>query len=192
MIQIDLPVAVGVGSLMAHAAQRQIAASVPRLPKGVLTRVIAFHCIAFAWPPMYLLIYYFGFETSHMWWHADTMWSYPWLPPTFFVALIAANIAGFALGARFVRAGKPSRALLVFAATSVFATAWVLSMPDRTMTLGTYSDWKAGIAPAASTDSTFMTFVTVVMVGYTFGATLLYRSLKRDGIRQALGQPSAP
>jgi hypothetical protein len=181
MIQIDLPVAVGVGSLMAHAAQQQIVSRKPGALKSVLTKVIGFHCIAFAWPPMYLLIYYFGFETSHMWWHHDTMWSYPWLPPSFFVALIAANIGGFFLGVRFVRAGHPGRALALFFATVAFATGFVLSMPDRTMTLGTYKDWAAGTAPPASSDPTFMTFVTVVMVGYTAGAWLVCRWLKREG-----------
>lgn len=183
MIQVDLPVAFGMGSLMAHAAQRQIASAQPAAEAKAFTKVILFHSVAFMWPPLYLLVFYFGFETSHMWWHADSVLAYPWLLPAFFLALFGANIAGYALGARFVRAGRAGLALVVFGATTVFCTAWIFLQPDRTMTLGTYRDWQAGTAPAASSDPAFMTFVTVLIVGYSAGAWLLYRSLRRDGAR---------
>lgn len=180
MIQVDLPVAFGVGSLMAHAAQRQIASGQPAAIARAFNKVVLFHSVAFMWPPLYLLVFYFGFETSHMWWHGDSVLDYPWLLPVFFLALFGANIAGFKLGARFVRAGHAGRALAVFGATSVFCTAWILLQPDRTMTLGTYRDWQAGTAPPASSDPAFMAFVWIVIVGYSAGAWLLYRALRRD------------
>ncbi len=180
MIQVDLPVAFGMGSLMAHAAQRQIAAGKPEPIARAFYNNMLFHSVAFMWPPLYLLVFYFGFETSHMWWTADSVLSYPWLLPAFFLALFYANIAGFKLGAHFVRAGHAGRALAVFAATTVWCTGWIFLQPDRTMTLGTYRDWQAGTAPPASSDPSFMTFVTMLIVGYSVGAALLYRSLRRD------------
>ena len=166
---------------MAHAAQRQIASGQPAAMARALIKVVLFHCVAFMWPPLYLLVFYFGFETSHMWWTADSVLAYPWLLPAFFLALFSANIAGYELGARFVRAGHAGRALAVFGATSVFCGAWIFLQPDRTLTLGTYRDWQAGIAPPASSDQAFMTFVMVLIVGYSAGAWMLYRSLRRDG-----------
>jgi len=180
MIQVDLPVAFGMGSLMAHAAQRQIASGHPAAMGRAFLKVVLFHCVAFMWPPLYLLVFYFGFETSHMWWTEDSVLAYPWLLPAFFLALFSANIAGYQLGAHFVRAGRASRALMVFGATTVFSTLWIFLQKDRTMTLGTYRDWQAGTAPPASSDPAFMSFVTVLIVGYSAGAWLLYRSLRRD------------
>ena len=173
--------AFGVGSLMAHAAQKQLATRKAADVTRAFAKVLIFHSVAFMWPPIYLLVFYFGFETSHMWWHADSVTAYPYLLPAFFLALFAANILGWGVGARFVRAGQASRAFLVFVAAVVFTMAWIVFLPDRTMTLGTYSDWQAGTAPPASSDPSFMAFVTVVIVGYSAGAWALYRSLRRDG-----------
>jgi len=181
VIQVDLPVAFGVGSLMAHAARTQIASGQPAAVASAFNKVLVFHSVAFMWPPLYLLVFYFGFETSHMWWHADSVLAYPWLLPAFSLALFGTHVAGFQLGARFVRAGQASRALMVFGATSVFCAAWIFLQRDRTLTLGTYADWQAGIAPPASSDAAFLAFVWVLMVGYSAGAWMLYRSLRRDG-----------
>jgi len=183
MIQVDLPVALGVGSLMAHAAQRQIASRQPAAINRAFAKVLIFHSVAFMWPPMYLLVFYFGFETSHMWWHGDSVLAYPWLLPAFFLALFAANVVGFGIGARFVTAGRATWALLLWVAMVAFTIGWIFLLPDRTMTLGTYRDWQAGVAPPGSSDPSFMTFVTVVMVGYSDGALLVYRSLRRDGAK---------
>jgi hypothetical protein len=180
MIQVDLPVAFGMGSLMAHAAQRQIASGEAGAIARAFNKVLLFHSVAFMWPPLYLMVFYFGFETSHMWWHADSVMAYPWLLPAFFLALLGVHIAGFKLGAKFIRAGHASRALMVFGATSVFCVAWIMLQRDRTLTLGTYQDWLAGTAPAASTDSGFMAFVIALIVGYSAGAWMVYRSLRRE------------
>ena len=181
MIQVDIPMAFGVGSLMAHAAQKQLLTRKPDLEMQALAKVMIFHVIAFMWPPVYLLVYYFGFETSHMWWHQDSVLAYPWLFPAFFLVLFVANYFGFKLGGRFVRSGNAKRALMVFGAAVLFTTLWIVLQPDRTMTLGTYRDWQNGTAPAASSDTGFMIFVTIIIVGYTAGVWLVCRSLKRDG-----------
>jgi hypothetical protein len=173
--------ALGVGSLMAHAARRQITSKQTGEVSRAFAKVLIFHSVAFMWPPIYLLVFYFGFETSHMWFHGDSVADYPWLLPTFFLALFASNVAGFALGSRFVRQGTPRNALILFGACVLFTCGWILALPDRTMTLGTYSDWAAGTAPAASSDPAFMAFVSVVMVGYTAGAWMVVRSLEKDG-----------
>jgi hypothetical protein len=190
MIQVDLPVALGVGSLMAHAAQRQILSKQPAALNDAFAKVVIFHFVAFSWPPMYLLVFYFGFETSHMWWHEDSVLAYPWLLPVFYLALFLANLAGFAIGAKLVSAGRATWALLLWLATVLFTVGWVLLLPDRTMTIGTYRDWQAGIAPPGSSDPTFLWFVIVVMVGYSAGVWLVYRSLRRDGLAAA-GAPGS-
>lgn len=181
MIQVDLPVAFGMGTLMAHAAQRQIASGEPAAVAKAFNKVLVFHSVAFMWPPIYLMVFYFGFETSHMWWHGDSVLEYPWLLPMFSLALFGVHILGFRLGASFVRAGKASRALLVFGASTVFCTAWIFLQTDRTLTLGTYRDWVNGVAPPASSDPAFLTFVYSLIVAYSAGAWILYRSLRRDG-----------
>jgi len=181
VIQVDLPMAFGAGALLANAARRQLVAEKPSLYGRALSKVMAFHALTFLWPPLYLLVFYFGFETSHMWWHGDSVLDYPWLLPAFFIALWGANIGGFAFGASLVRQGRAAVTWWVWGAAVVFTVGWIVLQPDRTMTLGTYRDWQAGTAPWARTDPSFMYFVSFVMAFFTIALVYVYRSLWRDG-----------
>ena len=93
------------------------------------------------------------------------------------------NLAGFAVGARFVRAGRPQLAVILYLVMVAFCLAWIFLQPDRTMTIGTYADWQRGAAPAGSTDPFFMKFVVGLIVGYSAGLWLVFRSISRDGAR---------
>jgi len=181
MIQVDLPMAFGTGTLLANAARRQLSTGQSAHYFQALSKVVIFHSLTFLWPPLYLLVFYFGFETSHMWWHGDSVLEYPWLLPAFFLALFMASIGGFAVGARLVRQGREKMTWAIWGAAVLFTTGWIVLQPSRAMTLGTYADWQAGTAPWASTDASFMTFVIFVMGLFTAGLIYVYRLLWRDG-----------
>ena len=55
-------------------------------------------------------------------------------------------------------------------------------MPDRTMTIGTYAQWKAGTAPWGSSDPAFMRFVYGLIISYTLGLIWVYRAIRKAGL----------
>lgn len=184
MIQVDLPIAFGAGSLMAHAARRQLLYADKHdgpIAKALML-VIIFHTLFFLWPPLYLLVYYFGFETSHMWFHGDSIMDYPWLFPVVFLMLYLMKFCGFIVGSYFVRHGRPKYSVVVYVLAVAFCMGWIFLQPDRTMTLGTYSDWKAGTAPWGSSDPSFMRFVYGLIGSYTLGLIWVYRAIRKAGL----------
>lgn len=74
MVQIDVPVAFAIGSLFADAASRQLQSGQPTAYDRTLALNNLFHIFFFSWIPIYFLLNYFGWETTHMWWHADSGW----------------------------------------------------------------------------------------------------------------------
>ena len=184
MIQVDIPIAFGAGSLLAHASQRQLLYADKHngpIAKALML-VIIFHTMFFLWPPLYLLVYYFGFETSHMWFHGDSIMSYPWLFPVVFLVLYLMKIFGFIAGSYCVRHGRPKYALVIYVAAVAFCLGWIFLMPDRTMTIGTYAQWKAGTAPWGNSDPAFMRFVYGLIISYTLGMIWVYRAIRKAGL----------
>ena len=81
MVQIDIPMAFGLGSFFAGAARDKIAAGDATACWRALAKSLVFQCLFVFWLPLYLLVNYFGFQTTHMWWHGDSLADYPWLLP---------------------------------------------------------------------------------------------------------------
>ena len=85
MVQIDVPVAFGIGSLFADAAYRQLQTgqALPFYRTLVINNI--YQIFFFSWIPVYFMLNYFGWETTHMWWHADSVTAYPFFTPIFIV-----------------------------------------------------------------------------------------------------------
>ena len=186
MLQVDLPVAFGSGTLLAAALERRAGArSWPYLYQKGLARNLIFQTLCALWLPVYLLINYFGFQTSHMFWERDSLIDYPTLLPLFLILYFTTNIAGFMTGAWLVVQGRARVARLIFVAAFTYFALWIASQPYRTLSLGTFGEWRAGTAPWIWTDRWFMGVLAVGAVVFFFGITGTYRSLQRDAMNAA-------
>jgi uncharacterized membrane protein len=179
MVQIDVPIALGIGSLFADAAHKQLQIGRAEYYFRTFAANNIFQIFFFSWIPVYFLMNYFGWETTHMWWEADTVDAYPYYMPVFLVVFFAAANLGFLLGNRLVRAGKLWANRAVYLGILAYSAIWILAQVDRTFKLGTYSDWVVGNAPWFYQDRTFLfmlAFTVVVWAGALAHFTLRLRA----------------
>jgi hypothetical protein len=181
MVQIDIPVAFGTGSLFAAAVEKGLRSEKSGyFYQRALAASLVFQLVLVVWLPVYLLIAHFGFQTSHMWWTGTSITEYPWLLPGFLTAYFVANIAGFHVGARLVRQGRTRAPWLLFAGGFVFFGAWMALQPYRTLTLGTYAEWEARAARWIWTDPGFVGLLMGAMVVFFVALHIVYRALQRE------------
>jgi hypothetical protein len=177
MVQIDVPICIGLGSVFAHAARERLATGTREPYLDALSRTLLFHVFFNGWVPIWLLVYHFGFQTSHMWWHADSVAAYPWFIPIFWLLITACTVGGFAAGARLVRAGRADANRALFSSMFVLAFLWIAVQPGRTLRLGTYAQWLAGDTPWMWQDASFIGFVIVITVAWAIGLAVSCRAL---------------
>jgi hypothetical protein len=181
MVQIDIPVAFGTGSLFAAAVQQGLRSEKSRyFYQRALAANLVFQLMLVVWLPVYLLIAHFGFQTSHMWWTGTSITEYPWLLPAFLALYFVANIAGFHVGARAVQQGRTRLPWLLFAGGFLFFGAWMAFQPYRTLTLGTYAEWEARSARWIWTEPSFVGLLTGAMVVFFVALHFVYRRLERE------------
>ncbi len=191
MVQIDIPVAFGTGSLFAAAVEKGLRSERSGyFYQQALAVNLVFQLLLVVWLPVYLLIAHFGFQTSHMWWTGSSITEYPWLLPGFLLTYFVANIAGFHVGARLVRQGRPRAPWLLFAGGFAFFGAWMAFQPYRTLTLGTYAEWDARAARWIWTDPGFVGLLMGAMVVFFVALHFVYRALQREAASAAAGRQS--
>lgn len=181
MVQIDIPVAFALGGLHADAARAQLATGKSAPLWRTLARDLLFFGVFASWLPLQLLVRHFGFETSHMWWHEDSVLAYTLFIPAFMTLYFASNVAGFAAGVALVRAERVNLNRVVIAACLLFATGWVFLQKDRTLVLGTYREWRAGAAPPISSDPGLVWTLVIFGVVFTVALVVAYRRIRREG-----------
>jgi hypothetical protein len=190
MVQVDIPFAFGVGSLFAAAVQPAV--STGRLwcmRQRALAANLVFQVVFAIWLPVYLLVAHFGFQTSHMWWHGESLLEYPWLLPGFVLLYFSANLAGFAVGAWLTTTGRASIARAIFWLSLVFFGGWMAVQPARTLTIGTYQQWAAGQAPWMWSD-VGLAWLLAISFFVIFGVLyVMYRRVLRDAATIAWGDP---
>ena len=155
MAQIDVPAAFAIGSFLADAAHRQIEAGRKDLCYRALVKNNMFQIFFFSWIPVYFIANYFGWETTYLWWHADSVSAYPLFLPIFLVVFFAAGNCGFLLGSRLIAARRVMANRIVYLAIVLFSAIWVFGQTGRTFKVGTYSQFKAGTAEMFWDDRTF-------------------------------------
>ena len=181
MVQIDIPVAFGTGSIFAAAVEQGLRSDRARyFYQRALTANLLFQIFLVVWLPIYLLIAEFGFQTSHMWWTGDSITDYPGLLPGFVTLYFLANLAGFHSGTVLVKRGRTHVAWALFIGGFVFFAAWMAIQPYRTLTLGTYREWRTGTAPWIWTDASFMSLLSGAMVIFFVALAWVYRALQRE------------
>jgi len=183
MVQIDVPIAFAVGGLFADAANRQIATGRAEYYFRAFSTNLLFQIFFFSWIPVYFLLNYFGWETSHMWWEADSVSNYPYYLPIFLVVFFGAAILGFLLGASLVRQGRLGTNRVIYLAIVAYAGGWIFGQLNRTAKLGTWREWHANPArtPWFYQDQTFLIMLIGTIAVWAIGMAVLALRLWNEG-----------
>jgi hypothetical protein len=176
MVQIDVPIAFAIGGLFADAAHRQLQTGQSRYFYKALALNNIYQIFFFSWIPVYFVLNYFGWETTHMWWHADSAASYPFYVPILIVVFFAAANGGFLLGNALVRQNRVVANRAIYLAIVVYAGVWILAQTNSSLKLGTYTQWKDGQAPWFYEDSTFVAMLIITLV--VWGGALAFFTLR--------------
>lgn len=192
MVQVDIPFTFGVGSLMATAVERGLRSDRRAYfyLRG-LSANLTLQVLFVIWFPLYLLNSHFGFQTSHMWWHGDTLSDHPAMLPAFVAAYFASSLGGYHLGAALVLRGRTGAAKMVFLLSCVYFALWMALQPYRTLTLGTYSEWAAGQAVWIWHDSRFMALLGAGFVMFAVSVRLFYVAVRREAEEALAWTPPA-
>jgi len=181
MVQVDVPVAFGVGSFFADAAYRQLQTRQPVHVYRTLALNNLYLIFFFSWIPVYFLLNYFGWETTHMWWHADSVTAYPFFVPIFMILFFLAANGGFLVGNWLVREGHVLANRLVYIATLVYSGIWIFTQTDSTFRLGTYAEWAAGMAPTIFEDGKFFATLVVSLLLWGVALAVFFIKLRKEG-----------
>ncbi|MEJ2671799.1 MAG: hypothetical protein P8168_06265 [Deltaproteobacteria bacterium] len=183
MVQVDVPAAFAIGTMFADAARRQLQTGLPEYKYSILLKNNIYQIFFFSWIPVYFLLNYFGWETTHMWWHADSVTAYPFFVPAFLVIFFAAVNAGFLVGHRLIAAGKPLANRVVYIGIFLYSAAWIFGQTPSTYKLGSYAQWQAGHAPWFYEDSTFLTMLIISLLIWGLGLAFFLLDIIREGKR---------
>jgi hypothetical protein len=181
MVQIDVPVAFGIGCLFADAAHKQLQIGRPEYYYRTFWKHNLYQAFFFSWIPVYFLLNYFGWETTHMWWHADAVAAYPYYVPLFLVVFFGAANGGFLLGNRLVQKGHLVANRIVYIAIVIYSGTWIFAQAGRTFRLGTYAEWQAGTAPWFYEDSTFLFMLIFTLIVWGIALVVFVLRLRREG-----------
>lgn len=181
MVQVDIPIAFGLGPLFADIARRQLGAGRPAYYYRTLLTYNLFQIFCFSWIPVWFLTNYFGWETTYMWWHADSVAAYPSYIPIFMIIFFAVANLGFLLGYHLVTAGRFLANRLIYLGVLAYTAAWIFGQTDRTFRLGTYEEWQAGNASWFYEDKRFVVMLGVTILIWGVGLMVAAAALRRDG-----------
>jgi hypothetical protein len=180
MVQIDVPIAFAIGSFFADAARKQLQTGQLEYYYRTLAKNNIFQIFFFSWIPVYFLLNYFGWETTHMWWHQDSVTAYPYYVPIFIVVFFLAANGGFLLGNWLVKNGRFVFNRVVYIAIGVYSLIWIFVQPGRTFRLGTYAEWKSGAAPWFYEDGTFLFMLIFTLIVWGVALVIFYLMLRRE------------
>ena len=181
MVQIDVPIAWGIGSLFADAAGRQLVSGRAEYHYRALLKNNIYQIFFFSWIPVYFVLNYFGWETTHMWWHADSVAAYPYYVPILLVVFFGAANGGFLMGSWLVRRGRPGVNRAIYLLILAYSGTWIFAQFGRTARLGTYEDWVAGRAAWFYTDSTFVVMLVFTLAVWAAGLLVFVLQLRAEG-----------
>jgi len=181
MVQIDVPVAFGIGSFLADAASKQLAEGSRAYFYRAALKNNIFQIFFFSWIPLYFLLNYFGWETTHMWWDADSVAAYPYFVPILVVVFFAVANLGFLLGRSLIVRGHLWANRLVYLGVGLYAMIWVFGQTSRTFHLGNHTQWEQGVRPYFYEDPTFLGMFIFSMIVWIAGLGGFALSLWREG-----------
>jgi hypothetical protein len=181
MVQIDVPIAFAIGSFFADGASKQLRFGRPEYYYRAMWKNNIYQIFFFSWIPLYFLLNYFGWETTHMWWDADSVDAYPYFVPIFMVVFFAAGNAGFLLGKSLVSGAHLIANRAVYLGIVAYALVWVFAQTRRTFRLGNHTQFEQGNSPLFYQDPTFLRMFIFTMVVWGVGLAIFFLSLWRAG-----------
>src|SRR5574340_597659 len=125
MVQIDIPVAFALGQIFADAARKQLLTRRPEYYLSALVKNNLFHIFFFSWIPVYFLINYFGWETTHMWWHKDSVSDYPFFLSFFLLIFFFAANSGFWLSTLLISRGMHFWVRIGYVGIFLYSFLWI-------------------------------------------------------------------
>jgi hypothetical protein len=181
MVQVDVPAAFGIGSFFADVASRQLRFGRPEYYYRAVWKNNIFQIFFFSWIPIYFLLNYFGWETTHMWWDGDSVAAYPYYVPLFIVIFFAAANAGFLLGKWLITRGHVVANRVMYLIVGVYCLIWVFGQTNRTFDVATPAQWEQGIRVLFYQDPVFLRMFIFSMVVWIAGLLAFALSLWREG-----------
>jgi hypothetical protein len=181
VVQVDVPIAFAVGTYFADAAQRQLRAGGAEYYYRTFFLLMTFLALFFSWIPVYFLINYFSWEVTHMWWHANSVETYPLFVPIFLIVFFGVGMLGFLLGYRLVVSGRLLANRLIYVGVLLYSAVWIFGQTHRTFRVGTRDEWLAGTSPLFYQDHTFLLMLIFVLVVWAAGIVWFTKILHRDG-----------
>lgn len=184
MVQVDVPIAFALGQVFADAAMRQLLTNKPEYYLSALLKNNLFHIFFFSWIPVYFLTNYFGWETTHMWWHKDSVLDYPFFLPLFLVIFFFAANSGFWLSTLLIRKGRLSWVRACYVGIFIYTFLWIFGLWERTTYLGSYNEWVQGTAKRVwdtSGGETFIYMLAFTLVVWFVPLILFIIKLRSEG-----------
>jgi len=181
MVQVDVPAAFGIGSFFADAASRQLRFGRPEYYYRAMWKNNVFQIFFFSWIPVYFILNYFGWETTHMWWDGDSAAAYPYYVPIFMVIFFAAANFGFLLGKWLIVKGHVVANRVMYLIVGVYCLIWVFGQTDRTFDVSTPAQWAQGTRVLFYHDPVFLRMFILSMVVWLVGLLGFALSLRREG-----------
>lgn len=185
MVQIDVPMALAVGSFIADAARRQLQRGGPQFYYDTLAKNNLCQIFLFSWIYVYFIMNDFGWETTYRWWTKDSVNAYPFFVPVFLLVFFAAGNLGFVIGNFLVKSGRVKANRAIYIGILIFSAIWILSQMERILRVGTYSQWSQGQAVWFYEDHMFFFMLVFAALLAGIGMFLLYRHLRSEGQRFA-------
>lgn len=183
MIQVDLPMAFAAGGMMAGAARRQLASGSEALARSVRHTATVYFLFFFGWIPILFAVTNFGWETSHLWWHAGSARAYPYFLPALWLTLAIALHGGLRFGQWLIRRGLTAVNRAIYSAVLIYSVGWVIAAGDRVQRLGTYAQFQAGHAPLWTADKAFLWRLIATMIIWPGALVAALVVLDRQGRR---------
>lgn len=186
MVQIDIPIAFALGQIFADAARKQLLTGKPEYYLRSLLKNNLFHIFFFSWIPVYFLVNYFSWETTHMWWHKDSITDYPLFLPVFLVAFFLAANSGFCLSAALIRKGRHAFVRKIYIGIFIFSFAWAFGFWNRTTYLGSFNEWAGGTAKRVwdiSGGETFMYMLSFSLIVWLASLIFFIKGILSEGKR---------
>ncbi len=186
MVQIDIPIAFALGQIFADAARRQLLTGKPEYYLRALLKNNLFQIFFFSWIPVYFLVNYFNWETTHMWWHKDSITGYPLFLPIFLVVFFFAANIGFWFSAALIKKGRHALVRKVYTGIFIFSFVWAFGFWNRTTYLGSFSEWTAGTAKRVwdtSGGETFIYMLSFSLIVWLVSLVFFIRSIHLEGKR---------
>jgi hypothetical protein len=181
VVQIDIPIAFGVGSLFADAAYKQLQNGRPEYYYRAFNKSLVYQTFFFSWIPVYFLLNYFGWETTHMWWHEDSVSAYPFFVVIVLLLFFLAAVGGFLLGHHLVKRGRLWANRAVYLAILAYSGIWIFAQIDHSFRLGTYTEWSEGRSPWFYEDRTFLFMLVLTLVVWGGALAVYFLRLRREG-----------